>query len=100
MTLDTSWRRRRSQVCHDDRVSARFRSRLLGGKRQRPLDTVTPLAQDLGLTVDTSCDRDDPDCVKDVVDSYDGPGNILICVNASSERSIRHDTELTFTRSG
>lgn len=51
----------------------------IGGKRQRPLDTVKPLAQDLGLTVDTSCDRDDPGCVKDVVQGYTGSGNILIC---------------------
>ncbi|KOS46240.1 hypothetical protein ACN38_g2770 [Penicillium nordicum] len=51
------------------------------GKRARPHDTVEPLAKDLGLTVDTSCGRDDPDCVKDVVDGYDGKGlaNILIC---------------------
>ncbi|CDM27207.1 hypothetical protein DTO013E5_4554 [Penicillium roqueforti] len=51
------------------------------GKRARPLDTVEPLAEDLGLTVDTSCDRDDPGCVKDVVAGYDGKGlvNILIC---------------------
>ncbi|KAJ5118346.1 hypothetical protein N7448_010057 [Penicillium atrosanguineum] len=49
------------------------------GKRQRPYDTVEPLAEDLGLTVDTSCDRDDSKCVKDVVDNYTGSGNILIC---------------------
>ncbi|KAJ5279862.1 hypothetical protein N7478_005234 [Penicillium angulare] len=49
------------------------------GSRQRPYDTVEPLAGDLGLTVDTSCDRDDPSCVKDVVDGYTGSGNILIC---------------------
>lgn len=49
------------------------------GSRQRPYDTVEPLAEDLGLTVDTSCDRDDPGCVKDVVDGYDGSANILIC---------------------
>ncbi|KAJ5714057.1 uncharacterized protein N7483_011238 [Penicillium malachiteum] len=49
------------------------------GSRQRPYDTVEPLAEDLGLTVDTSCDRDDPGCVKDVVDGYTGSGNILIC---------------------
>ncbi|KAJ5151654.1 hypothetical protein N7492_009949, partial [Penicillium capsulatum] len=49
------------------------------GKRTRPLDTVKPLAADLGFKVDTSCDRDDPGCVKDVVDKYDGKGNILIC---------------------
>ncbi|GLI81622.1 hypothetical protein PoHVEF18_010007 [Penicillium ochrochloron] len=52
---------------------------LSSGKRQRPYDTVEPLAEDLGLTVDVSCDRDDPGCVKDVVDGYTGSGNILIC---------------------
>lgn len=62
---------------------------MAGGKRQRPLDTVTPLAQDLGLTVDTSCDRDDPKCVKDVVDDYDGPGNILICVSGTMNTNLR-----------
>lgn len=51
----------------------------LDGSRQRPLDTIQPLASDLGLTVDTSCDRDDQKCVADVVDDYDGPGNVLIC---------------------
>ncbi|OCL01205.1 hypothetical protein AOQ84DRAFT_393826 [Glonium stellatum] len=49
------------------------------GSRQRPYDTVAPLSSDLGLTVDISCDRDDPGCVKDVVDGYQGNGNILIC---------------------
>ncbi|KOS39721.1 hypothetical protein ACN38_g9427 [Penicillium nordicum] len=44
------------------------------GKRTRPHDTVEPLAKNLGLTVDTSCGRDDSDCVKDVVDGYDGKG--------------------------
>ncbi|KAF7179320.1 hypothetical protein CNMCM7691_008253 [Aspergillus felis] len=49
------------------------------GKRARPYETVEPLAGDLGLTVDTSCDRDDPKCVRDVVEGYTGSGNILIC---------------------
>ncbi|CAG8011064.1 unnamed protein product, partial [Penicillium nalgiovense] len=49
------------------------------GKRARPHDTVKPLAEDLGLDVDTSCDRDDPDCVRDFIDDYDKEGNILIC---------------------
>ncbi|RLL94128.1 hypothetical protein CFD26_103415 [Aspergillus turcosus] len=49
------------------------------GKRARPYETVEPLAEDLGLTVDTSCDRDDPKCVRDVVEGYTGSGNILIC---------------------
>lgn len=43
------------------------------------MQTVEPLAGDLGISVDTSCDRDDQDCVADTVDDYGGPGNILIC---------------------
>ncbi|KAK2599028.1 hypothetical protein QQS21_005494 [Conoideocrella luteorostrata] len=49
------------------------------GKRKRPYDTVKPVAKDLGLKVDTSCDRDDAKCVKKFVKKYKGPGNILIC---------------------
>ncbi|OAA33337.1 hypothetical protein AAL_00802 [Moelleriella libera RCEF 2490] len=49
------------------------------GKRKRPYDTVEPLAKDLHLTIDTSCDRDDAHCVKKAVEKYKGPGNILIC---------------------
>lgn len=50
----------------------------LDDSRLRPLDTVTPLAQDLGLTVDTSCGKTDSDCVADLVSGYSGSGNILI----------------------
>jgi hypothetical protein len=53
--------------------------KFLDGSRARPYDTVEPLAQDLGLTVDTSCDRDDQECVSDLVNAYMGSGNILIC---------------------
>jgi hypothetical protein len=49
------------------------------GSRARPYDTVEPLAQELGLTVDTSCGRDDSDCVANTVENYSGSGNILIC---------------------
>ncbi|KAF8954293.1 hypothetical protein BGZ46_002965 [Entomortierella lignicola] len=52
---------------------------IIDGSRERPYLTVKPLADDLGLTVDTSCDRDDPDCVKAAVSNYSGSGNILIC---------------------
>jgi hypothetical protein len=43
---------------------------------------VQPLANDLGLSVDTSCGRDDQDCVKALVQNYNNSGgdqNILIC---------------------
>jgi PHP family Zn ribbon phosphoesterase len=49
------------------------------GSRERPYETVEPLAEELGLTVDTSCDKTDEKCVKDAVEAYDGDGNILIC---------------------
>ncbi|CAK1367827.1 uncharacterized protein RHO25_012958 [Cercospora beticola] len=49
------------------------------GSRKRPYDTVKPLADDLGLKIDHSCDRDDPKCVKDKVNNYSGSGNVLIC---------------------
>jgi hypothetical protein len=50
----------------------------LDGAHGRPLHTVLPLANDLGLTVDTHCKRGDVDCVVRAVHSYRGPGNILI----------------------
>lgn len=34
------------------------------GSRDRPYETVEPLADDLGLTIDHHCDRDDVDCAK------------------------------------
>ncbi len=40
--------------------------------------TVLPLANDLGLDIDTHCSRKDTQCVADSIWSYDGPGNILI----------------------
>ncbi|CAH0056371.1 unnamed protein product [Clonostachys solani] len=49
------------------------------GKRKRPYDTVAPVAGDLGLEVDTSCDRDDSKCVKKLIKNYEGDGNILLC---------------------
>jgi hypothetical protein len=43
---------------------------------------IQPVANDLGLTVDTSCNRDDADCVAALVENYvsEGAGkNVLIC---------------------
>lgn len=56
-----------------------FRSPSTDGKRDRPYLTVLPLAEDLGITVDTSCAKTDAKCVKKVVENYTGDGNILIC---------------------
>ncbi|TVY38184.1 hypothetical protein LOCC1_G007511 [Lachnellula occidentalis] len=54
---------------------------LYGTHRQRALDTVLPLAYDLGLAVDTSCDRDNHNCVGKLVARHNrrGKGNLLIC---------------------
>ncbi|KXJ85901.1 putative phosphoglycerate mutase family protein [Microdochium bolleyi] len=49
------------------------------GDRARPFQTVQPLAQDLGLMVDTSCKKKDAKCVAKLVKKYDGLGNILVC---------------------
>lgn len=55
--------------------------------------TVQPLASDLGLTVDTSCDRDDSDCVAAAVASYGSSGagqNVLICWEHGQLTDIVH----------
>ncbi|KAF2672524.1 putative phosphoglycerate mutase family protein [Microthyrium microscopicum] len=49
------------------------------GSQQRPYDTVVPLSQNLGIPIDTSCQRDDQKCVAKLVNNYTGSGNILIC---------------------
>lgn len=52
----------------------------IDGSRERPYLTVLPLSQDLGLTVDHHCDRDDSSCVKKQVKALSSlNGNILIC---------------------
>lgn len=48
-------------------------------KRARPYETVKPLASDLSLEVDISCQRNDYKCVTDVIEGYHGEGNILVC---------------------
>ncbi|KAJ5585142.1 uncharacterized protein N7459_004942 [Penicillium hispanicum] len=48
------------------------------GEHRRAFKTVRPVAQDLGLAIDTHCSRKDAECVADAVRAYDGPGNILI----------------------
>ena len=42
------------------------------------MDTVKPLAQDLGVLIDMTCDKDDVKCVVNKVLEYQGVGNILI----------------------
>jgi hypothetical protein len=50
----------------------------IDGAHGRAFLTVLPLANDLGLTVDTHCKRKKVECVAETVRSSDGPGNILI----------------------
>ncbi|PWN33471.1 uncharacterized protein FA14DRAFT_180117 [Meira miltonrushii] len=51
------------------------------GSRDRPYETVEPLAKDLGLTIDHHCSKDDTKCAKDSIKSYadNNNGNILVC---------------------
>jgi len=49
------------------------------GSRERPYDTVAPLASDLGLKIDASVSRDDADGAAKAAKAYSGPGNVLIC---------------------
>jgi hypothetical protein len=58
------------------------------GTHRRSFETVTPLAASLNLTVDTSCDKYDIKCAADLVRSYTGPGNILICWQHGKLRKI------------
>lgn len=48
------------------------------GAQGRSLFTVQPLASDLGLEVDTHCQRGEVWCVVNAIHRYKGPGNILI----------------------
>ncbi|KAL8280778.1 hypothetical protein RQP46_006782 [Phenoliferia psychrophenolica] len=49
--------------------------------RARPFLTVKPLAHDLGIPVDTSCERDDAKCVRRVVKAFaeKSKQDVLIC---------------------
>ncbi|GAA5937213.1 hypothetical protein JCM1841_002328 [Sporobolomyces salmonicolor] len=51
-------------------------------KRRRPYETVKPLADELGLKVDTECEVDDAKCVRKKVERYakeGGKGDVVIC---------------------
>lgn len=50
----------------------------LDGLHTRSFETILPLAIDLGLAVDLSCKRNQVKCVANLVDKFQGPGNILI----------------------
>ncbi|RJE24570.1 hypothetical protein PHISCL_03101 [Aspergillus sclerotialis] len=58
------------------------------GDHRRPYETVLPLATDLGLTVDTSCKRNQPKCVKKLVKHYKDSGNILVSWRHGKLREI------------
>ncbi|EMT70464.1 hypothetical protein NOF04DRAFT_5791 [Fusarium oxysporum II5] len=50
-----------------------------GGGRQRPYDTVKPLADALGLKVHKKIERDDYAGAASEALSFEGPGNVLLC---------------------
>lgn len=60
--------------------------------RVRPYLTVKPLASDLGLKVDLSCERDDASCVRKVVAKFAKKSNkdVLICWKHSFLHEITH----------
>ncbi|KAK3939374.1 hypothetical protein QBC46DRAFT_150231 [Diplogelasinospora grovesii] len=49
------------------------------GGRERPCDTVKPLAASLGLAIDDRFDRDDNVGPANAARAWSGPGNVLIC---------------------
>ena len=49
------------------------------GRQRRACDTLRPLADDLGLSVDTDCERDDFEAVAAKIQNYKGEGNVLVC---------------------
>lgn len=51
----------------------------IDGSRDRPYDTIHPLAKDLGITVNKSIDRDDADAAAEATKAFQGPGNVLLC---------------------
>ncbi|CAI7580846.1 unnamed protein product [Penicillium glandicola] len=61
------------------------------GAHGRAFETVLPLANDLGLTVDTHCKRKKVECVAKAIRSYDGPGNILIAWRHSNMGGIEEE---------
>ncbi|KAI5480499.1 NAD(P)-binding protein [Pseudohyphozyma bogoriensis] len=60
--------------------------------RIRPYLTVKPLADDLGLTVDVSCERDDYECVRRRVKEFARKSNkdVLVCWKHSELARVAH----------
>ncbi|XRM41785.1 hypothetical protein ABZX51_005026 [Aspergillus tubingensis] len=58
------------------------------GQHRRSYETVLPVAQDLGLSVDTSCKRNHVKCVAKRIKEFKGTGNILISWRHGKMRQI------------
>ncbi|RAK88134.1 60S ribosome biogenesis protein Rrp14 [Aspergillus costaricaensis CBS 115574] len=58
------------------------------GQHRRSYETVLPVAQDLGLSVDTSCKRNHVKCVAKRIREFKGTGNILISWRHGKMRQI------------
>ncbi|KAG2418414.1 hypothetical protein HFD88_001515 [Aspergillus terreus] len=61
------------------------------GKHRRSYETVLPLADDLGLDIDTSCKSTQVRCVVRRLKRYRGSGNILIAWRHSQMKKIVRD---------
>jgi hypothetical protein len=49
------------------------------GDRERPVQTITPLAKALGIDINDKIDRDADSQAADATKAYSGPGNVLVC---------------------
>ncbi|KUJ18955.1 uncharacterized protein LY89DRAFT_643510 [Mollisia scopiformis] len=49
------------------------------GSRDRPYETIEPLAEELGVKVDKSIERDDAAEAAEKAKAYRGEGNVLVC---------------------
>ena len=66
-----------SRSAKHDRVVLFSTSSTLDNLSQRPYNTTLPLADSLGIQMDTPCDYNDPECAANFALQYRG-GNVLI----------------------
>lgn len=91
-TQDPSWRQLHfAKQCQCSRIleSLLTTTSPTDAKSQRPYNTTLPLANSLGLNIDSPCDYDDTQCAANAALQYTG-GNVLI---AWEHKQLRHVAE-------